>query len=111
MKADELRSNIQFKRHDVGPNRTTLIGTLEVHASIDYTAEFAKHPGALDEIKEQIRERIMRHLYDDQRAALDDALRDLLKAQGAMNYAAQSAACEKLMNAARCQKPVVGGRV
>ena len=100
MKAEELKSKIQFKSLDVGHNLTMITGTIEVHASMEYDRRYQNI--ALDEIKEQMREMIMRHIYDDQRHELYNALDELLKASP-LDYSALSAAREKILHAAKHQ--------
>jgi hypothetical protein len=69
MKTEELKSKICFEGRDVGHNQTMITGKLEVRAVMKYdrrAIEFYQNGArALDEIKEQIREMIVRHIYDD----------------------------------------------
>jgi len=105
MKADELKSKIQFESRDVSHNLTMITATVQVHAIMEYDQnEVARIPKALDDIKEQLREMVMRHIYDDQRRDLYDALMELFVA-APMDMSAMSAAREKILNAARRQKP------
>ena len=110
MKADELKSKIQFESRDVGHNLTMITGKLEVHAVMEYDRRaiesYQNSARALDEIKEQIREMIMRHIYDDQRHELYDALMELFKA-APMDYSAMAAAREKILHAAKRQRASV----
>lgn len=106
MKSEELKSKIQFESHDVGHNLTIIIGKLEVRAVVlhdRHQIEAHQNSGrALDEIKERIREMIMRHIYDDQRRELYDALMELFNA-APMDYSAMAAAREKILHAAKRQ--------
>lgn len=110
MKAEELKSKIQFESRDVGHNLTMITGKLEVHAVMEYDRlaieAYQNSSRAVDEIKEQIREMIMRHIYDDQRHELYDALMELFKA-APMDYSAMAAAREKILNAAKRQRASV----
>lgn len=110
MKAEELKSKIQFESRDVGRNLTMITGKLEVHAVMEYDRReietYRNGDHALDEIKEHLREMIMRHIYDDQRHELYDALMELFKA-APMDYSAMAAAREKIMHAAKRQRASV----
>lgn len=100
MKAEELKSKIQFESHDVGHNLAMIAGKLEVHAVMEYDQRAIEFSRDLDEIKERIREMIMRRIYDDQRHELYDALMELFESSP-MDYSAMSAAREKILNAAK----------
>ncbi len=107
MKAEELKSKIQFESREVGHNLTMITGKLQVHAVMGFdrsAIEAQSSDRVLEEIKEQIREMIMRHIYDDQRNELYDALMELSKA-APMDYSAMAAAREKILNAAKRQRP------
>lgn len=110
MKAEELKSKICFESCDVGHSLTMITGKLEVQAVMEYDRRaieaYQDSARALDAIKEQIREMIMRHIYDDQRHELYDALMELFKA-APMDYSAMAAAREKILNAAKRQRASV----
>lgn len=109
MKAEELKSKIHFESYDVGNNLTMITGKLEVHAVMEYdrrAIEAFHSAGVLDEIKERIREMIMRRIYDDQRHELYDAMNELFNA-APMDYSAMAAAREKILSAAKRQRASV----
>jgi hypothetical protein len=110
MKAEELKSKIQFESRHVGNNLTMITGKLEVHAVMEYDRNaIESHQNsdrALAKIKERIREMIMRHIYDDQRHELYDALMELFKS-APMDYSAMAGAREKILNAAKRQRASV----
>jgi hypothetical protein len=107
MKAEELKSKIQFESCDVGHNLAMITGKLEVQAVMEYDRRqieaYRTCDRALDEIKERLREMIMRQIYADQRHELYDALVELFKADP-MDYSAMSTAREKILTAAKRQR-------
>lgn len=105
MKAQDLKSKIQFCSEEVSHNRVMITASVEVHAVMEYDKQaVAGIPTAIDDIKDRLREMIMRHIYDDQRAELYDALMDLFKASP-MDYAAMDAARGRILDAAKRQRP------
>lgn len=106
MKAEELKSKIQVETQDAESNQVRIVGKLEVRAVMYYDRQalaLSQDAGAvLDEIKERIREMIMRHIYDDQRRELSDALLELFKANP-LDYSAMEAARNKILKAAKRQ--------
>jgi len=106
MKAEELKSRIQFGIEDDDRNLIKVTGRLELNAIVVYdrrSIEASRDPArSLDAIKERICETIMREIYDDQRNELEAAIIELFKANPT-DYRMMEAAHKRIMKAARFQ--------
>ncbi len=107
MKPEELKSKINFSFKDDGP-RTRVTATLVIGSSLEYDrreiASYNNGNRAIDEIKERLREEIIRELYEDQRRGMHDALMDLAMCNP-VDFSAQAAAREKVFQMAKRQIP------
>lgn len=105
MTIDKLKSLIEFKECE------TAYGMKSVHAKLEIHSERAYDPNAvmgpvelIKHIKEELRHSILNHIYEDQRDELANAINELLMASP-MDYGEMDKARERIMKAARFQKP------
>lgn len=101
MTTEEIKTLIQFKSEPVtfSANRTT--ARFCVTAEIIHST-MGMNDVTRDYIHDELRYKILRFLFEDQRKELREALYDLLKASP-MDYVAMRDAQERLMAAARFQ--------
>lgn len=107
MTAEELESKIQFSVVRVDPHRDRLIGKLVVRGEIMFDHNLSiRTDMVLNEARKAVAELIMRHLYEDQRRALWEAIDELFLANP-MDYREINAARERILKAAHRQNRAV----
>lgn len=108
MKAEELKSKIRFEVTESGMGLATLTGRLEICETINYDARALQRFGgtarAVEEMKEHVREVLVRRVYEDQRRELLKASFELIQAVRSDRSAIESAE-SRLLKAAKWQEP------
>ena len=104
MKESDIRSAIKITSHDVGDNLVMLMGTLELTGTMTYDKNAGSQTLIDKHCREEVVERLMRLIYEDQRQEMWLAIQDLIMVNP-MDFQALTEAREKLMKAAMRQKP------
>lgn len=105
MTIEKLKSQIQFSEHEAMYGRRTIRATIEISSERTYDPDaFKDTDDLIKQIKEELRISILNRLYEDQRVELSDAIMELRRANP-MDYGAVGRSFERIMRAARFQKP------
>jgi len=104
MTAEQIKSKIEFATTETADRIVCITGGIQFRAGMTYNAGLeAQHSRALEEIKERLKEIILRELYEDQRRELYEAVDGLI--YGAPFGRSFTEAADRLMKAARYQRP------
>lgn len=106
MNIDELIANINFEEQAVGKLNVLVKARLELGAITSVNRREYDIADVKNRVRELLARQILRRLYDDQRAALYNAVMDMMRADP-FDSAAMTAAREKLLTAAMHQGPPV----
>lgn len=108
MKAEDIKDSIQISRQSIGDNTILFTGTLKIEVSMLFDKREIEscrdQDKVIESIEGELRERVMRNLYEDQRNELYDAIMGLIMADPYDREALREAQ-EKLLLAANRQKP------
>ena len=106
MKESDIRSAIKITSHDLGDNLVMLMGTLELTGTMTYDKNAGSQTLIDKHCREEVVERLMRLIYEDQRQEMWTAIQDLIMVNPiADGFQALTEARERLMKAAMRQKP------
>ena len=104
MKESEIRNAIKITTHEVGDNLVMLMASVECHATMTYDKNAGNIMLIDKHCREEVTERLMRYIYEDQREAMWTAIQNLIMVSP-MDFQALTEARERLMKAAMRQKP------
>lgn len=112
MNPEDLRSKITFESRPVECGRVMLTAKLALWQSCIYDKiafeSYAHLDDAVEEIKERLREEMMRRIYEDRRGELYEALNELLSA--GWRTKEQMLAAEKILQIAKRFQPRTSGK-